>query len=42
VNLINEWSKVTDAAKRGPMAQESIFLSTHEPCCMCIRQVLQS
>jgi tRNA(Arg) A34 adenosine deaminase TadA len=41
VNLINEWSKVTDASKRGPMAQESIFLSTHEPCCMCIRCVSQ-
>lgn len=40
VNLINEWSKVTDASKRGSMAQESIFLSTHEPCCMCIRCVV--
>jgi len=37
VNLINEWSKITPAADRGPFAQKSIFLSTHEPCCMCIR-----
>lgn len=40
VNLINEWSKMTDASKRGPMAQESIFLSTHEPCCMCISSIV--
>lgn len=40
VNLINEWSKVTDASKRGSMAQESIFLSTHEPCCMCISSIV--
>jgi tRNA(Arg) A34 adenosine deaminase TadA len=37
INLINEWSKVTTAAERGPDAQKSVFLSTHEPCCMCIR-----
>ena len=37
VNLINEWSKTIDAGDRGLAAQESIFLSTHEPCCMCIR-----
>ena len=37
IKLINEWSKITPATCRGPKAQESIFLSTHEPCCMCIR-----
>jgi len=39
INLINEWAKVTPAAERGPTAQKSVFLSTHEPCCMCIRYV---
>ena len=37
VNLINEWAKITPAVDRGSFAQKSIFLSTHEPCCMCIR-----
>mmetsp|Transcript_15932 Transcript_15932/g.22696 ORF Transcript_15932/g.22696 Transcript_15932/m.22696 type:complete len:147 (+) Transcript_15932:19-459(+) len=39
VNLINEWSKMTSACDRGSIAQDAIFLSTHEPCCMCIRYV---
>ena len=39
VKLINEWSKTTNAGDRGRAAQEAIFLSTHEPCCMCIRYV---
>ena len=39
VKLINEWSKTTNACDRGRAAQEAIFLSTHEPCCMCIRYV---
>jgi tRNA(Arg) A34 adenosine deaminase TadA len=37
IKLINDWSKMTKAGDRGRAAQESIFLSTHEPCCMCIR-----
>mmetsp|Transcript_30 Transcript_30/g.29 ORF Transcript_30/g.29 Transcript_30/m.29 type:complete len:120 (-) Transcript_30:16-375(-) len=37
INLINEWAKRTSGCDRGKVAQEAIFLSTHEPCCMCIR-----
>ena len=40
VKLIYEWSKVIPAKERGPAAQTSIFLSTHEPCCMCISSIL--
>ncbi len=40
VKLINEWAKITKACDRGRAAQELIFIATHEPCCMCIRQVL--
>jgi tRNA(Arg) A34 adenosine deaminase TadA len=40
VKLIFEWSKIIPAAERGPAAQSSIFLSTHEPCCMCISSIL--
>jgi tRNA(Arg) A34 adenosine deaminase TadA len=42
VKCIYEWSKLTPADKRGPKAQESVFLSTHEPCCMCISSILWS
>lgn len=42
VKCIFEWSKVVKAAERGPRAQECIFLSTHEPCCMCISSILWS
>jgi len=42
VKCIVEWSKVTPPSQRGPSAQESIFLSTHEPCCMCISSILWS
>jgi len=42
VKLIYEWSKVVKASERGPAAQESIFLSTHEPCCMCISSIVWS
>lgn len=40
VHCIYEWSQRTPPAERGPMAQSSIFLSTHEPCCMCISSIL--
>ena len=40
VKCIYEWSKVVAPAERGPRAQEAIFLSTHEPCCMCISSIL--
>lgn len=40
VKCIYEWSKVVAPAERGPRAQEAVFLSTHEPCCMCISSIL--
>ena len=36
MKVIYEWSKTCPPASRGPVAKSSIFLSTHEPCCMCI------
>lgn len=42
VKCINDWSKVTPASKRGSAAQSSVFLATHEPCCMCISSILWS
>lgn len=40
VKCIYEWSKMVKPCERGPTAQQSIFLSTHEPCCMCISSIL--
>lgn len=40
VHCIFEWSQLTPASQRGPLAQSSVFLSTHEPCCMCISSIL--
>jgi tRNA(Arg) A34 adenosine deaminase TadA len=40
VKTIYAWSQQTPAKDRGPMAQSSIFLSTHEPCCMCVSSIL--
>ena len=40
VNTILEWSKLIPASERGLAAQSSIFLSTHEPCCMCISSIV--
>ncbi|KAG7343252.1 deoxycytidylate deaminase [Nitzschia inconspicua] len=34
VKTIFAWSQQTPAKDRGPIAQSSIFLSTHEPCCI--------
>jgi tRNA(Arg) A34 adenosine deaminase TadA len=42
VKAIYEWSKITPAATRGAAAQSSIFLATHEPCCMCMSSILWS
>jgi len=40
VKCIYAWSQATPAKDRGNIAQKSIFLSTHEPCCMCISSIL--
>lgn len=40
VKTIVAWSEATPAKDRGPIAQTSIFLATHEPCCMCISSIL--
>lgn len=40
VKCIYAWSQATPAKDRGHIAQSSIFLSTHEPCCMCISSIL--
>jgi tRNA(Arg) A34 adenosine deaminase TadA len=40
VKVIYEWSQIIPAKERGPAAQSSIFLSTHEPCCMCISSIV--
>lgn len=40
VKCIYEWSKLVEPSQRGPAAQQSVFLSTHEPCCMCISSIL--
>lgn len=42
VKVIYEWSKITPAAQRGTLAQSSVFLATHEPCCMCVSSILWS
>jgi tRNA(Arg) A34 adenosine deaminase TadA len=42
VKVIYEWSKLIPAPERGPAAKSSIFLATHEPCCMCIASILWS
>ena len=40
IKTIYEWCKIIPASQRGPAAQSSIFLSTHEPCCMCISSIV--
>jgi len=42
VKVIYEWSQKTAAAERGPQAVSSVFLATHEPCCMCISSIVWS
>jgi tRNA(Arg) A34 adenosine deaminase TadA len=40
VKVIFEWSQKVPAAERGPAAKRSVFLATHEPCCMCISSIV--
>jgi tRNA(Arg) A34 adenosine deaminase TadA len=40
VKAIYEWSKIIPPETRGSAAQSSIFLATHEPCCMCVSSIL--
>eukprot|EP00531_Pseudo-nitzschia_arenysensis_P011037 CAMPEP_0116125190 /NCGR_PEP_ID=MMETSP0329-20121206/5678_1 /TAXON_ID=697910 /ORGANISM="Pseudo-nitzschia arenysensis, Strain B593" /LENGTH=218 /DNA_ID=CAMNT_0003619213 /DNA_START=187 /DNA_END=843 /DNA_ORIENTATION=- len=40
VKCIVDWSKQTPPDQRGPKAQTGVFLSTHEPCCMCVSSIL--
>lgn len=42
VKCIYDWSRRTPARDRGPAAQSSVFLCTHEPCCMCVASILWS
>ena len=42
VRVIYQWSQQIAAAERGPAAVRSIFLATHEPCCMCISSIVWS
>jgi len=41
VYTIKMWSETVPAAER-PLPSESVFLSTHEPCCMCISSIVWS
>jgi tRNA(Arg) A34 adenosine deaminase TadA len=40
VKCIVSWAEKTPAKDRGPVAQSTIFLATHEPCMMCISSIL--
>ena len=40
VNTILGWSAIVPASDRGLHAKSAIFLSTHEPCCMCISSIV--
>ena len=40
VKCIISWSEKTPAKDRGPIAQSSIFIATHEPCMMCVSSIL--
>ena len=45
VYAIREWSSVCrscDPSVGPPAAADSIFLATHEPCCMCISSIVWS
>lgn len=42
VKTIYAWSKGKNKTERCKLASTSIFLSTHEPCCMCISSILWS
>mmetsp|Transcript_7963 Transcript_7963/g.14483 ORF Transcript_7963/g.14483 Transcript_7963/m.14483 type:complete len:218 (-) Transcript_7963:171-824(-) len=40
VHCIYEWSNTIPPANRGEAAKTGVFLSTHEPCCMCISSIV--
>lgn len=40
IHCIYEWSNQTAPDKRGDAAKEGVFLSTHEPCCLCISGIV--
>jgi tRNA(Arg) A34 adenosine deaminase TadA len=40
VYVIQKWAAQTPPALRGPSAKSAVFLSTHEPCCMCIASLV--
>lgn len=40
VHAIYKWCKIVPSGQRGPSAKASVFLSTHEPCCMCISSIV--
>lgn len=40
VYVIQRWSAATSPAARGNAAASAVFLSTHEPCCMCISAIV--
>ena len=40
VYVIDQWAKQIAPADRGSVASNSTFLSTHEPCCMCISSIV--
>lgn len=40
IYVIHQWTEKTPAEQRGEVAGKSIFLSTHEPCCMCISSIV--
>ncbi|KAL9179154.1 hypothetical protein ACHAXT_008444 [Thalassiosira profunda] len=42
VKCIYDWSQRTPPSQRGSLARQSIFLCTHEPCCMCVASILWS
>ena len=42
VKCIYDWCKVVPASDRGQEARSSVFLATHEPCCMCVSSIVWS
>ena len=40
VHAIWQWSQIIPPSERGRAAKSSVFLSTHEPCCMCISSIV--
>lgn len=40
VYVLQRWAAETPPAERGNSAATAVFLSTHEPCCMCISSLV--